>query len=469
MAIPTLAELIVAATKTEIYQRALDIAVTLGLPVTSWAAGDTTRSDYHVLSEVLATVETIVAKYTAAGFLDLAADLDDNTWLKLTAEEQYGYVADEASYATCTCQLSNVQGGLYEPEAGDLTFKNSTTGKTYHTTSGGTLLPGPIACDFTDAGDLVEPVDGDGNPLTHGLENGDTVVFDTIVTTTGIVVDTVYYVVNKAAQTFQVAATQGGAALPLTTNGTGTYGSKLEVEVVADEAGSDSGASIGEIDTMVTTLLGVTVSNTTAAVGTDDESNESIVEGARDKLGSLSPNGPADAYDYVAKESSLTLTTNVTRSRTIADSATGDVTVYLAGPSGAVAGADVTLVETAITTYAAPLTITPTVTSAANLAVPITYELWIYESVGLDQDAVETAVEAALDTMFESRPIGGDVVSGTGKLYHSLIESTIRATYPDDIFNVAVTVPAGDTTLTINQVATKGTITVTAVNFLEVP
>jgi hypothetical protein len=461
MTIP-LAQLIVAETAEVILQKALDIATTLGLPVTSWAAGDPTRSDYHVLAETLSYVEELAANYAAAGFLDLAADLDDSTWLKATAQQQYGYVAEEATFATCTCQFSNTQGSLYEVDAGDITVKNSTTGKTYHTTSGGTLQPGPVSCTFTDVGDLV-------TATAHGLANDDTVIFETIVSTTGIVVDTTYWVVNKAANTFQVAATQGGAALALTTDGTGTYGSKLEMTVVADESGSDSGASIGEIDTMVTTLLGVTVANTTAAVGLDEESTASIVDGARNKLAALSPNGPADAYDYVAKNSTLTGTTAVTRTRTVADSATGDVTVYLAGPAGAVGAADVTLVEAAITTWAAPLCITPTVTNATNVTVAITYELWIYESVGLSQADVETGVEAALDAMFSTRAIGGDVVSGTGKLYHSLIESTIRNAYPDDVFNVAVTVPAGDTTLTIGQVATKGTITVTAINFIEVP
>ena len=55
---------------------------------------------------------------------------------------------------------------------------------------------------------------------THGLLNGDQVTFDTIVTTTGITVDTVYYVVNTATNTFKVAATKGGAAIDLVGDGT---------------------------------------------------------------------------------------------------------------------------------------------------------------------------------------------------------------------------------------------------------
>ena len=78
-----------------------------------------------------------------------------------------------------------------------------------------TPLTTPVAVTFTDAGDLV-------NFTAHGLQNGDPVAFPSITTTTGIVVDTTYYVVNAAINSFQVAATASGAALPLTTNGTGT-------------------------------------------------------------------------------------------------------------------------------------------------------------------------------------------------------------------------------------------------------
>ena len=72
------------------------------------------------------------------------------------------------------------------------------------------------ACTFQDTGDTV-------TKTAHGLANGDPVQFATIVTTTGISVNTTYFVVGKADDTFQVEATVGGGALALTNNGTGTY------------------------------------------------------------------------------------------------------------------------------------------------------------------------------------------------------------------------------------------------------
>jgi hypothetical protein len=379
----SLSSLLVQNTKAYIYDYALAIAETLGLPVSTWQPGDPTRSLYHVESELLATLEEIVVNFIKAGFLDYAS----GDWLEILADQVYGVTVPDATYAETDVVLTNSGGGTYIIDAGDITLKNSTTGKTYHNTTGGTL----------------------------------------------------------------------------------NAGSTLTITVIADESGSDSSAAAGEIDEMVTTLLGVTCTNATAAVGTDKQDDATTRQQCRDKLGSFSPNGPREAYSYVARNSDLTGTTAVTRTRVYADSDTGDVTVYLAGPSGAVAGADVALVEEAILEWATPLCITPTVLSVTTVSVPITYELWIYKSANKSAAEVEEDVEEALEQMFAVRPIGGDIIppDTTGKLYKSMIESTIRSTFPE-AFRVSVSLPAGDTSLTNGQLAILGTITPT-VNIVTDP
>ena len=82
-------------------------------------------------------------------------------------------------------------------------------------TGTGTPLTTGIANTFTDAGDLV-------NLTAHGLSDGDVVSFSSITSTTGISINTLYYVVNATANDFQVSLTLGGAAISLTTNGSGT-------------------------------------------------------------------------------------------------------------------------------------------------------------------------------------------------------------------------------------------------------
>ena len=86
----------------------------------------------------------------------------------------------------------------------------------------GTGISDAVAVTLQDAGDTVTRV-------AHGIANGTRISFATIVTTTGIVVNTPYYVVGGAADTFQVSDTLGGSAKALTTDGSGTivYGTTI--------------------------------------------------------------------------------------------------------------------------------------------------------------------------------------------------------------------------------------------------
>ena len=388
MTTPSLASLLIQETKEAIYAAALAVATSIGVPVSSWQPGDPTRSLYFVEAEQLSTLETVVVGYISAGFLDYAT----GPWLKILAKQVYNVDVPDATYATTDLVLTNGGGGVYDIAAGDLTFKSSLSGKTYHNTTGGTLASGPATT--------------------------------------------------------------------------------LTVTVVADEAGSGSSAGATEIDTFVTTLLGVTCSNSVAAVGLDEQDEATTRQQCRDKLGSLSPNGPKDAYSYVARNSTLTGVTSVNRVRVYPDSDTGDVTIYVAGPSGAISGPDLTAVTDAIATYATPLCITPTVSNASNVSVAVTYTLWLYKSVNKTSAQVQSDVAAALEKMFASatlNPIGGNIIppSATGALHKSLIESTIRGTFTQ-AFKVTVSVPASDTALTNGQVATLGTVTPT-INFINDP
>jgi hypothetical protein len=102
------------------------------------------------------------------------------------------------------------------------------------------------------------------------------------------------------------------------------------------------------------------------------------------------------------------------------------------------------------------------VSSATAVSVPVTYQIWIYDSCGETSAAIQTAVAAALAELCAALPIGGDVKSGSdGKLYPARSEGVIRGVYPDHVIDVSVTSPAGDTTLTESQVAVIGAVTPT--------
>jgi uncharacterized phage protein gp47/JayE len=366
--------LLIEESKDSIYDTAIGIAETIGLPVSTWQAGDPTRSLYHIEAELLATLETVIVNFIRAGFLDYAT----GDWLKVLADQVFGVTVPGAIAATCTVRLTNNGGGLYTIAAGDLTLKNTTSGRTYRNTTGGVLASGP--------------------------------------------------------------------------------GTALDITVVADDLGSEGSAAVGEIDELVTGLLGVTCTNLTPAVGVDEQDESTTRAQCRAKLDSLSPNGAKGAYSYVALNSELTGTSAITRVRVYSESDTGDVTVYLAGAAGAVAEVDRAAVEQAILDWATPLCITPAVLSASNVTVPVTYELWVYKSVNKSSAEIQEDIENALEQMFATRPIGGDIIPpATGALYHSMIESTIRGLYPET-FRVTLSSPSGDTTIANNQVAALGAV-----------
>lgn len=295
-------------------------------------------------------------------------------------------------------------------------------------------------------------------------------------TTTLILTNTSGYVYDIDAGDLTLANSSSGATYTNTTGGTlpgisGSTPGTLTLTVVATAAGSASSAGAGEIDTIVSTLLGVTCANVTAAIGLDLQAAATTVQQCRNKLSSLSPGGPGGAYSYVALTSALTGVTDVTQAREYDDSETGDVTLYIAGPSGAVSGDDVIAVQNAVNQYATPLCITPTVISAVNVVVPITYTLWIYSNVNQTAAQIEATVETALENFFVARPIGGDIIppATAGALYASMIESVIGQVFPVQTFRVLVTLPAVETTaLTQGQVVALGTITPT-INLISPP
>lgn len=370
----SLSTLILTRARTFFYDAALSIANLVGLPVTSWQAGDPTRALLNAHADAEEERDALDAGFIRSGFLDYA----EGEWLRQHAAQQFGVVATDPTYATAELVLTNPGGGFYpDIEAGDLTFKNSTTGKTYHNTTGGTLASGP--------------------------------------------------------------------------------GTTLALTVVADEPGSDSSAAAGEVNYMVTPLGSTTCTNALAAIGVDGEAPDALRARCRARRGRATSNGPRDSFTDVALDPLLTGTSAVTRARAFRTSSQGDVTVYLAGPSGAVAEADRALVEAAILSNATPLCVTPTVLSCTNVVVAVTYEVWVYKRANLDVAAFKEAAEAALEQLFAAQPIGGDIIAPatTGTLYTSRIAAAISGV-SDDVFRVTVTLPVADTALANSQVPALG-------------
>jgi phage-related baseplate assembly protein len=238
------------------------------------------------------------------------------------------------------------------------------------------------------------------------------------------------------------------------------------IPIQAIEIGSASNAQGGEIDDFETPLLGVTVTNADAVVGLDAELDAALVARCNAKTGILSPNGPADAYAYLALAATDDDGTpiGVTRVRTV-PLGDGVLDVYVADATGEIADSDdLDAIDELIQTRAVPLGITANVLSATPITVPVTYELWI-RATSITDAAIREAVEEALTAFMASQPIGGiEIPPDSGKVYVSAIETVIGAVRLADVVKIEVTAPAADVGLATGEAPALGTVTCTAIH-----
>lgn len=244
----------------------------------------------------------------------------------------------------------------------------------------------------------------------------------------------------------------------------GSMAVDVACDVQAFEAGSASSSLAGELTGQVSAQPGLTCTNAAAAIGIDIEPIPLLKVRALESVAAISPNGPRDAYNYVAKgakraDGSLV---GVTRTQANPDN-DGLLGFYLAGDSGAIPSPDVTIVDALLQEQATPLGTTLAVYSAAAVPVNVTYHVWMPAALNITPTDALTAINATLAAYFKSLPIGGFLVGVDRGLWGSGLESAIgQATtsqgLPLGIFRVEVT-PSGLVPLGIGDVAVAGTLT----------
>lgn len=373
----SLADLITPTTRDEVVTMLLDIAASLGLPTTSWQAGQPIRTMLTTVAQKLADASLVATEITRGGFGDL---LSSDAWADAWAESIYNETRIPAEAAEGLVNLTNSSPTQYDLDPGELIVAHVTTGKTYRNTAAISVLAG-----------------------------------------TGV----------------------------------------DDVAIISDEVGTAANAAPGTITVLVSSLVGVGCTNPEAVLGADQETTTALVTRCRAKLGSLSPNGPKDAYNYIATTPAFSaVATPITRTNTTSNASTGVVTVYLATAAGAPVGGDVAIVQAAIDERAEPWGVTATAVAASELTVPITYQVWVLGS-NLTTAQIETAIGNALAAWFASLSIGGYVIPpDSGAIYVDALQQVIGGATPG-ILRVAVTLPAGTTVMTPAQVAVLGTITPT--------
>lgn len=233
----------------------------------------------------------------------------------------------------------------------------------------------------------------------------------------------------------------------------------------AIESGSLSSIHAGGIDTLVTNYLGLEVTNAEAWVGLDDETIEEINQACDDSLDGKSSAGPAGAYAAAARAAVRQDGTAIGCTRFRSTATDGVVTQYCATATGGVTGdvndpaTDLGAIAVAMQAQAAPTGVTALPASAKPATVDVEYTAVFATTSGVTVSDRETAIGVDLGVFFSTEPIGGHIIPpAAGKLFVDALEGVIRAATPGCI-TVAVTTPAADVALTIDEVAQLGTIT----------
>lgn len=241
-----------------------------------------------------------------------------------------------------------------------------------------------------------------------------------------------------------------------TTGGTLNVSSTLDVLFEAEATGAAYNIVSNATLTLTTSLPTVTVSNPGGVGGWITRQGANAEGDASLRLrckarwpGTTYMLSTAATYEAAA----LTASAEVTRVKVFPNNPEpGQVKIVVAGTSGAVSAGAVTDVTTYITDRL-PLCVNASISSAANVSVPIVAELQCEAAYA---GTVQAQAEAALAALQASLAIGGTVYTA------AIIEALMG---PTGMVNVALTSPAIDTALTSTQVAVfASTLTVLAVS-----
>jgi hypothetical protein len=204
---------------------------------------------------------------------------------------------------------------------------------------------------------------------------------------------------------------------PFTIPGNGSTAASLIA--VCETVGTAGNAAIGTITELQDALPGVSVVNATAAVAIDDEPDAALQTRARASTGPLSPAGPTNAYEYIAKSAKRLDGTSVDVIKTLirTDEDTGDVTAYYAsasGPSvdvGSNIAPDPGTVNYEILRLVKPNGVKCLGYSAillpVTLVITAAIRLTHLKTLGLTLDQAEEKTAAYLTTFFKNLPIEG--------------------------------------------------------------
>lgn len=279
------------------------------------------------------------------------------------------------------------------------------------------------------------------------------------------------YTITPGQLTFSWAAADGIKYYKNTTGGTLASGGSLSVSFQAEEAGSAHNAPDGGIDTIVTPLSGVTITDSffllngvsrITTQGSDEETDAALKARCLARWGTTGSAANEDGYEYWARAASSEITRVRAAENVPSD---GHVTVTVASSTGAPTGGAVTAVNEYINgppTVRRPLCVTVHVAAAAEQAIPLTATVYVRAGSNPNAQAQAAAALAAYQaTLGIAGASGGYTVPGGVTVFRSQIIEELQT--PAGVVNSVVSAPASDVNVTAGSVPVFSPISIVVV------
>jgi hypothetical protein len=239
--------------------------------------------------------------------------------------------------------------------------------------------------------------------------------------------------------------------------------------------GNSGTLAAGIVPIILTPLSGVTaLAPVVSLIGTDAETNAALLIRDQSKLGSLSPNGAAQSYVFVATSiptpanqatapvpfNHYSVTAPITRVATTA--VNGTVLVYLANSAGAPSAPDIASVNAAIQAICVPLSVTAVVAAAGQVALNLVYTVYFPASRGVASSTIVNNINTSIAAYCATVPIGGVTGALPNIIPYTKLEEIIIDANPGTI-EVVLTNPPGDLSISPTSVPVPGAPTGTVI------
>ena len=485
--LPTLSDLLQAKTDDEIEAQLLAVLNAGGFPVTDYTAGSPSRTILKMIRAGLKDKSDLVPTIAAGGFLGLSSA----EWLELLADQNYLIQKAAATPARQSCRLTCEPGtGPYTRAAGELVAK-AASGRLYRNVGAVTVPSG----NFVDAIFEAEAPGSSYNSDGAGSIN----VLVTPLPGLSITnpeqkfggVDTSGRAVRAGSGTGTITPSAASTPSPsrsfrikVTASANGTGSGTIQIDVTVENVTTTTlvtpiPASYASGDVTLTFANGpantvswlagdvytfTTPGSPLVIQGTDAETDESLRSRCRGRWPALSAIPTSDRYESWITQASLDGGYGISKIKTTpSDEIAGVVNVYVAGATGAPAGAVITALQAYVDARDG-ITDRAIIWAAANKLINVGGTVIVRVA---NAAAVKAAARSNWEAYLAALPIGGDTPDGVVRLAE--LQQAIMDAGAVDVSGLTLNAAAANVSLLDTEVAVKGNDLDTALTFLEVP